>query len=118
MRKIQLFIVALMGFGLAATAQDAKSVKTENVAINTPSIQCGMCKDRIEENIGALDGVTAVDVHVKKKTTTVSWDPTRINLEDIKAAIVRTGYDVDETPADQAAYMKLPKCCKKKEKKD
>ncbi len=114
MKKIQLFIVALLGFGVSAFAQDSKADTTQNVAINTPTIQCGMCKDRIEENLGKMEGVTAVDVNVKGKTTTVSWDEKKTNLAQIKAAIVNIGYDVDDTQANQEAYMKLPRCCKKK----
>ena len=58
----------------------------------------------------------------KKKTTTVTYLTDRNNIEQIKTAIANAGYDADDITADEEAYKKLPKCCKKpavaEEKKD
>ena len=37
----------------------------------------------------------------------------RTNIENVKTAIANAGYDADDVPAEQAAYQKLPTCCKK-----
>ena len=37
------------------------------------------------------------------------------NIENVKTAIANAGYDADDVKADEGAYKKLPKCCKKPE---
>ena len=67
-------------------------------------------------------GVSAVKVDYKKKTTTITYLTDRNNIEQLKTAIANAGYDADDVAADEEAYTKLPKCCKKpsiaEEKKD
>ena len=107
MKKIQLIVLSLICFGFAASAQ------TKKVVINTPSVQCDMCKDRIEKYIAREDGVSAVKVDLKKKTTTVTFLTDRNNVEQLKTAIANRGYDADDVTAEESAYNKLPMCCKK-----
>lgn len=96
-----------MIFCLGAFAQVKK------VVISTPTIQCGMCKNKIEKTLSRYDGVQSVVVNVKKKTTTVSYLKDRINVEQIKTNIANTGYDADNVTANEDIYAKLPACCKK-----
>jgi copper chaperone CopZ len=72
-----------------------------------------MCKDRIEKYLTREPGVSAVKVDYKKKTTSVTFLADRNNIEQIKTAIANAGYDADDVTADEEAYNKLPKCCKK-----
>ena len=60
-------------------------------------------------------GISAVKVDVKKKTTTVTWLTDRTNIEEIKTSIANIGYDADDVAAEESAYNRLPKCCKKPE---
>jgi len=102
-----LFIIGMMTFGFS----QAKAVK--KVVIQTPTVQCQMCKDKIEKYLAREPGVSAVKVDYKKKTTTVTYLTDRNNIEQLKTAIANAGYDADDITADEAAYDKLPKCCKK-----
>ena len=34
-------------------------------------------------------------------------------IENIKTTIANLGYDAEDIEADESAYKKLPKCCKK-----
>lgn len=102
------FIACL--FSLAGSAQ-TKAAQT--VRISTPSVQCGMCKNKIEGYLKRYDGVTFVNVNYKKKETTVKFLSDRTNAEVIKTAIANAGYDADEIQATPDAYKALPKCCKK-----
>lgn len=104
-------------FGIAASAQ-TKPVQT--VKINTPTVQCEMCKDRIEEVLKRYDGVMTVSVKLHKtdstkRQTTVKYITDRTNEEVIKAAIANAGYDANEIAANPESYKALPKCCKKPE---
>ncbi len=44
MKSLKLTLLALIGFVSIASAQQKT---TKKVVINTPSVQCEMCKDRI-----------------------------------------------------------------------
>jgi mercuric ion binding protein len=46
-------------------------------------------------------------------TITVIYNPNRVDLQTIKTAISKLGYDADEIKADPIAYEKLDGCCKK-----
>jgi copper chaperone CopZ len=105
------FILLLMlGFAIGANAQQKKPI---TVTINTPSVQCDMCKNKIEDYLKYEDGVTKVVVNPKQKKTVVTYLTDRTNLNNIKTAIANVGYDAEEIKAAKDAYDKLPSCCKK-----
>jgi copper chaperone CopZ len=110
MKSIKLTLLALIGFVSIASAQQKA---TKKVVINTPSVQCEMCKDRIEKYMSREPGIVSVKVDYKKKTTTVSYTTDRNDIEQVKTAIANIGYDADDVTADEGSYAKLPKCCKK-----
>jgi len=112
MQKFSMLIVVLfLSVGLNAQAKKPITVK-----INTPSVQCEKCKNKIEEYLEYEEGITKVTVDYKQKKTTVTYFADRTNLENIKAAIANAGYDAEEIKAAADAYNKLPKCCKKQNK--
>jgi len=112
MKKILFSLFALCWLAVGAFAQ-VKSVQT--IKISTPTIQCDMCKNKIETYLKRYDGVASVNVNVKRKETTVKYVTDRVNAEDIKTAIANAGYDADEIAANPDAYKRLPLCCKKPE---
>ena len=112
MRKILFSVFAIAFSALGASAQ-AKAVQT--VKIVTPTIQCEMCKKKIETYLNRYDGVQSINVNVKRKEATVKYWTDRINEEEIKTAIANAGYDAGEVPANEDSYKRLPKCCKKPE---
>lgn len=113
MKKLLFLVIAAAGFASAGVAQTKKAVQT--VTIKTPTVQCEMCKDRIEGYLKREQGVSKAVVDVKKKVTKVTFITDRTNIENIKAAIANAGYDADDVTAEEEAYKKLPKCCKKPE---
>ena len=112
MKKSFLFVIALIGISVFAAAQTKSSLTAK---INTPTVQCDMCKERIETYLKRYDGVTYINVNVKKKETTVKYLTDRTNIEIIKTAIANAGYDADDVAANPESYKALPKCCKKPE---
>ncbi|HEU5164606.1 MAG TPA: heavy metal-associated domain-containing protein [Chitinophagaceae bacterium] len=112
MKKIILGMIAVGGFALASSAQ----VKASQTAkIKTPTIGCEDCKTRIETYLKRYDGVTSVLVNWHQKNVTVKYLTDRTNIEEIKTAIANCGYDADDVPANEDAYKRLPKTCKKPE---
>jgi periplasmic mercuric ion binding protein len=110
MKRLLYVALAVIGFSFSSGAQ-TKAVQT--VKISTPSVQCDMCKTRIESTLKRYDGVLSANVNYKKKETTVKYISERINEETIKTAIANAGYDANEIKATEDAYKTLPKCCKK-----
>src|ERR1700750_1535116 len=110
MKKFLFTAIAIIAISFSASAQTKALVSAK---INTPTVQCDMCKERIESYLKRYDGVTYVNVNVKKKETTVKYLTDRTNIENIKTAIANAGYDADDVPSNPDAYKDLPKCCKK-----
>lgn len=109
MKALKLFLLLTICFVSVSFAQKA----SQKVVIKTPTVQCEMCKDKIEKYLTREPGVSAVKVDYKRKTTTVTFLSDRNNIEQLKAAIANAGYDADDVTAEESAYNKLPKCCKK-----
>lgn len=107
-------MTAIVGCFLSASGKaQTKALKIDTV--KTPTVQCEMCKDRIEEYLRRVDGVTFVNVKYKQKLTIVKYLTDRTNIEMIKATIANAGYDANEIAANPEFYKMLPKCCKKPE---
>lgn len=106
------FLILLFSTGYAATAiGQIKPVK--DTIISTPTIFCEMSKSTLEPFLRRIDGVTFVNVAVKKKQVRVKYLTDRTNIENIKASIANAGYDANEIAANPEAYKMLPKCCRK-----
>jgi len=110
MKKWFLFLMLSGALGLGASAQTKAQMTAK---INTPTVQCELCKKRIEEVLKRYDGVLSVNVNYRKKETTVKYLTDRTNEEIIKTAIANAGYDANEIAATPEVYESLPKCCKK-----
>lgn len=112
MKKFLLLLFTTVTLSAVASAQ-TKAVQTAK--ISTPTIQCDMCKKKIETYLNRYDGISSINVNVKRKEVTVKYLTDRINEEEIKTAIANAGYDAGDIPANEESYKRLPKCCKKPE---
>ena len=86
--------------------------KVENLTINTPTIQCGMCQKTIELGLKKLSGVSRSKVDLKTKSTIVSYNPDKTNLANIEKTISDLGYQANNVKANEKSYEELPACCK------
>ncbi|MGZ3839322.1 MAG: heavy-metal-associated domain-containing protein [Flavisolibacter sp.] len=110
----KLLLMALMGC-LVSLASKAQTKPLQTAKISTPTLQCEMCKKRVEEYLKRYDGVTMVNANYRRKEVTVKYLTDRTNEEVLKAAIANAGYDANDVKANPEAYKALPKCCKKPE---
>lgn len=110
MKKLSLS--TFICFASFASFAQTKAVQVAKISLPTVQ-QCDVCKTRIEEYLKRMDGVTFVNVTVKKKELTVKYLTDRTNEENIKAAVANAGFDAGEIAANPEAYKMLPKCCKK-----
>lgn len=68
----------------------SKEIRT----LNVEGMACSHCENSVKKSVGALNGVSHVDVDLTGKTVTVEYDPNKMQLEVIKAAIDEIGFEV------------------------
>ena len=68
----------------------------EDVRINIEGMTCQHCQMGVHDAIAALDGVTMVNVELEPGEATVSYDSSKIYLEQIKQSVRDAGYQVAE----------------------
>ena len=105
--KLTLFALLVM---VGSSFGQTKPV--QKVIIKTPTILCEECQTKLENYLKREPGIMALKVDYKRKITTVTFMTDRNNIEQLKTAISNAGFDADEIAADEAAYKKLPKCCR------
>ncbi|TCL60001.1 copper chaperone [Kineothrix alysoides] len=66
----------------------------EKVILNVDGMSCEHCVKAVTGAVGALSGVSGVDVDLKGKTVAVEFDPSKVSVDEIKAEIEDQGYDV------------------------
>jgi copper chaperone CopZ len=71
---------------------------------------CDACKKRIEK-AAKTDGVKTAVWNEDTKIITVTFNPSKINVDQIQQNIAHIGYDTEKYKADDEGYKKLPKCC-------
>ncbi len=101
----------LIMIGFLTVLNLANAQKTETVVILT-SAECDMCKERIEEAMNYMKGVSYAELDLESKKLTVKYRKDKVTLAEIKNKIAETGYDADEVKADKEGLEKLPDCCK------
>jgi len=72
---------------------------------------CGMCEQRIETTVKALDGVNDADWNQETKMLHVSFNSDKVVLGDIHKAIAKAGHDTELESAPKDVYDNLPACC-------
>lgn len=107
MKKIKIFFLLGIAtvFSLAVTAQ---KTTTETFKVNG---NCGMCESTIEK-AAKTAGASFADWDKESKIMTVKYSTKSLNLAKIQKSIADVGYDNEGAKAEDAAYNKLPGCCK------
>ena len=100
---LSLFLIA----GVAtASAQDTKKTETFKVDGN-----CDMCKGTIEGSLKKKDGILSKKWSKTTKELTVTFDTTKINLQQVAEKVAAAGYDNQYAKAPDSAYNSLHSCC-------
>lgn len=81
----------VLSSAVAATAS-AQATRTERLTLRVEGMHCGSCAERIEDTVGALDGVVSADVDFEQTRAIVVYDPRRISPSRIIAAIEEAGF--------------------------
>jgi len=112
-------IIAITFVALIATACGNKTenainkTETQNgVTVSTFKVwgNCEMCKETIEGSLN-VNGISKADWNVDSKIMTVTYDNSKISLDQIQKNIATAGYDNEKYKGDDSAYKELPDCC-------
>ncbi len=106
--KTILFSTTLLLFSTLHVQAQIKNNKTAIVKVYG---NCDMCKATIEK-IGNKNKLIKTVWDVDSKMATISYDSTKTNLSKVLKSFALAGYDNLEFLAPDAAYNKLPMCCK------
>ncbi|MCK5170994.1 MAG: heavy-metal-associated domain-containing protein [Bacteroidales bacterium] len=86
----------------------AQELKTETLKVFG---NCGMCESRIEKTVSGLDGVTKADWDKETKMLEVSFDESKLKLDDIHKAVAAVGHDTEKEKVSDEVYSALAGCC-------
>lgn len=119
MKTLELFIVIMMISAISDTitaqtsaAQPGKQ-KTETFKVWG---NCEMCKSRIEKAVRA-EGAATADWRTDTKLLTVTFDPSRTNVDAFSKKLAAAGHDTEKYRADDKTYNALADCCKYERRK-
>ena len=65
------------------------------VTIGVYGMTCGHCQKRVADAISSLEGVESVEVDLEAEHATVSFNPQKVSLDDIKEAVRKAGYSTE-----------------------
>ncbi|MDR2868265.1 MAG: heavy-metal-associated domain-containing protein [Bacteroidales bacterium] len=121
-RTLILALVAILSLsGFAQTKKeaidDSKKPEVQQMVVIQTNGVCGMCKDRIMENVPFFKGISDCSYDMATSKVTVKYDPKKTTPDAIRQGISKIGYDADAVKADAAVRAKLPACCRA-DKKD
>jgi copper chaperone len=66
----------------------------EKATLNISGMTCGGCVRSVSSVLNALDGVVKADVSLDKKCAVVDYDAAKLNVEQLKHAVIEAGYEV------------------------
>lgn len=100
----------------AFVSSDAQedTTKIKEIRIKTSAV-CELCKERLEKNVGELDGVISAILDLETKDMIVKYNTEELDADDIRTTISRTGYDADDVKKSMRMFKKLPDCCRNEE---
>ncbi|MGE5406049.1 MAG: copper chaperone CopZ [Candidatus Saccharibacteria bacterium] len=68
----------------------------ETISLNVEGMSCNHCEMTVKKAVGALNGVSAVNVDLKSKRVTVDMDTDKVSVDTIKDVIEDQGYEVKQ----------------------
>lgn len=68
----------------------------DEISISIQGMTCTGCEAHIESEVKKLDGILTVKSDYQKANTTIKYDATKTTVDEIKVAILSTGYKIIE----------------------
>lgn len=80
--------------GMTVTA-----VATTHTLLRAEGFSCPSCVDKIQKQVGRIDGVERVVVHFSSARIEIDHDVSKVSVDELVAAVARAGY-----PARPSAF--------------
>ena len=77
------------------------------VNIGVYGMTCSHCQKRVEDAVSSLEGVESVRVNLEAERATVSFNPQKISMDDIKEAIRKAGYSTEVEEGTKKAQANI-----------
>lgn len=68
--------------------------KMKKTILKVDGMSCSHCENAVKKSVGALNGVTKVEVDLFKKAVTIEYDEDNVSINDIKLEIEEQGYGI------------------------
>jgi len=88
------------------TASDSPGVaptEAATVSLGIIGMTCASCSAIVERVLSRLEGVSAAGVNLATETAVVTFDPAKVGIDDLMAAVRQAGYEAVARPAAVAA---------------
>jgi len=104
-----------------------KSAPPEEVEVNHNMLvtktffaagKCDMCRSRMRRAVNTTGAVTEFEWQRKKQMATVTYDKSKVTLNDLEKLIADVGHDTKSYRASDEAYEALHDCCHYKREKE
>lgn len=66
----------------------------EKVTLGISGMTCGGCVRSVGNVLKALDGVAKAEVSLENKNAVVEFDPSRVQLDQLKRSVAEAGFEV------------------------
>jgi copper ion binding protein len=76
--------------------ENLMAAMVEHVTVTAPDISCGHCVASVKDAVGTLPGVASVEADADTKRVEIDYDPGRVSLAQIEAALDEAGYPVQK----------------------
>jgi hypothetical protein len=111
--KSTMLLIAVFFISNAAFAQKTTQKAVIKTVLNCDHCnECETCGLKFKTEMLEIKGLKMYTLDDKAMTFTVYYNPKKTDLQTIKGAISKLGYDADEVKADPIGYEKLDGCCK------
>jgi Cu(I)/Ag(I) efflux system membrane fusion protein len=91
---------------------ESTSAATGEHAMLKVSGACDMCKERIENTVKGIDGVSSAEWNSETQQLHLNFDAKKTSVDAIAKAIAKVGHDTEKYKADDKTYNALPECCR------
>ena len=114
MKTLLISLAILLGTSSTNLLKAQTAVKSETIKVWG---NCGSCKKHIEKAAKAAGATTAI-WDEDSKDLKLSYNTKKTSSDKIQQAIAIVGYDTQDFKGNDAAYLKLDKCCQYDRKED
>lgn len=109
-----IFFLAVLFFA----SNTVSAQKTNQKGVIKTFLHCDHCKEcetcglKFKTEMLKIKGVKMYELDDKAMTFTVYYNAKKTNIQTIREAISKLGYDADDVKADANGYESLDGCCK------